>query len=69
MRSSKNMFSTVTTTNPFNGERRDTKVILIDIALIRSWPGTVRNEVVGRRERAREGGREGRGGEGCAAIG
>ena len=31
--------------------------------MIRSWPGTVRNEVVGRRES--EGGREGgRGGEG-----
>ena len=37
---------------------------MIDLAMIRSRPGTVRNEVEGRRERGRGGG-----GEGCAPIG
>ena len=43
---------------------------MIDLAMIRSWPGTVRNEVVGRREseRAREGGREGGEGEVKAVL-
>ena len=34
------MFFTSASSNPFNGEKKDTKVILIDIAMIRSWPGT-----------------------------
>ena len=38
--------------------------------MIRSWPGTVRNEVVGRREseEGREGGREGGEGEVKAVL-
>ena len=69
MRDSKNMFFLFTSTNPFSGEKRekrDTKRILIDLAMIRSWPGTVRNEGVGRRERARA--REGGEGEVVAVL-